>query len=198
MRTLIPAIALALVIAAPANSQSTAGSEGGALLAKQAAPARQNNRLTVRSTSFIGGGAIPERHAKKGENVSPPLGWTKGPQGTRSYAVIAEDTGSNRDQPILHWMVYDLDGSVTQIGSDMAKTASPGSGASQAKNSEGAVGYSGPKTGEGQSGLYHFQVFALNAKLNIDPASADRNTILSAMKGKVLASGDLIGRYAGN
>lgn len=198
MKTLIPAIALALVIAAPANSQSASGDEGGALLAKQAAPSRQNTRLTVRSTSFIGGGSIPERHAKKGDNVSPPLTWTKGPQGTRSYAVIAEDTGSNRDQPILHWMVYDLDGSVTQIGSDMAKTVNPGNGGSQAKNSEGSVGYSGPMSGEDRSGIYHFQVFALNAKLNIDPASADRNTIISAMKGKVLASGDLIGRYTGN
>lgn len=196
MRFPVPVIALALIIAAPANSQSN--DEGGAVLAKQAAPARQNNRLTVRSTSFIGGGAIPERHAKKGENVSPPLTWTKGPQGTRSYAVIAEDAGSNRDQPIIHWMVYDLDGSVTQINTDMDKTAKPDGGGSQAKNSEGSVGYSGPMTGEDRSGIYHFQVFALNAKLNIDPASADRNTILSAMKGKVLASGDLIGRYAGN
>jgi Raf kinase inhibitor-like YbhB/YbcL family protein len=194
MRFSIPVIALALVLAAPANSQSN--DEGGALLAKQAAPSRQNARLTVRSSSFIGGGLIPERHAKNGDNVSPPLTWTKGPQGTRSYAVIAEDIGSNRDEPILHWMLYDLDGSVTQISSDMAKTASPGNGASQAKNSGGSVGYSGPATGQDGSGIYHFQVFALNTKLNIDPASADRDAVLAAMKGKVLASGDLIGRYA--
>lgn len=195
MRFSIPAIALALVLAAPANSQST--SEGGALLAKQMVPSRQNARLTVRSTSFIGGGSIPERHAKNGDNVSPPLTWTKGPQGTRSYVIIAEDTGSKRDQPIVHWMLYNLDGSVTQIDSDMGKAASPGSGASQVKNSEGTVGYSGPVSGEDRSGTYHFQVFALNAKLDIDPASADRNTVLAAMKGKVLASGDLIGRYPG-
>jgi Raf kinase inhibitor-like YbhB/YbcL family protein len=197
MRPAILAIALTLIYAAPASSQLTSPGGEGPVLAKQIAPARQNMRLTVRSSAFIGGGAIPERHTKNGENVSPPLTWTKGPQGTRSYAIIVEDARSGGDEPAAHWIIYDIDGSQTQLESNVAKESTIRLGAHQAKNSEGSTGYSGPNPAEGRSGSYHFQVFALNTKLNLDPASADRDMVTAAMKGKVLASGDLIGRFPG-
>ena len=54
------------------------------------------------------------------------------------------------------------------------------------------------KLGEaGQTHSYHFQVFALNTRLDIDPASADRAAVINAMKGRVLAVGDLVGTYTG-
>jgi Raf kinase inhibitor-like YbhB/YbcL family protein len=198
MRYSIPVIALALVFTAPVHSQPAPSDEGGVLLAKQILPARQNARLRVSSTSFNGGGIIPERHAKNGENASPPLAWTKGPQGTRSYAILAEDVTPSADGAVVHhhWILYDINPSVTRIDSGMAKEASLGNGASQAKNLEGSIGYSGPNPQEGQNNTYHFQVFALNTKLNLDPQTATREMVTEAMKGKVLASGDLIGKFA--
>jgi Raf kinase inhibitor-like YbhB/YbcL family protein len=192
-------IPLAILLAAPASSQITGASEGGKLLAKQAAPAKQNTRLTVRSNAITPGGTIPERHVKNGENLSPPLQWSKGPQGTRSYAIVVEDlvTKAGETEVHHHWIAYDIDPSTTRLESGLAANPSPGRGVSQIKNLEGIAGYSGPNSLDGPSGTYHFQVFALSAKLNLDPNTADRDMVLGAMKGKVLASGDLIGRYEG-
>jgi len=43
------------------------------------------------SPAFANGAAIPTRHAKGGDNVSPPLAWEDVPAGTRSFAPIIED-----------------------------------------------------------------------------------------------------------
>jgi Raf kinase inhibitor-like YbhB/YbcL family protein len=67
----------------------------------------------------------------------------------------------------------------------------------QGKNVSGSPGYIGPKPPAGQTHSYYFQVFALDTRLDIDPASADRMTLINAMKGHVLASGSVIGRYTG-
>jgi phosphatidylethanolamine-binding protein (PEBP) family uncharacterized protein len=70
-------------------------------------------------------------------------------------------------------------------------------GGAQAKNVRGEAGYIGPKPPAGQTHPYHFQVFALSSRLNLDPATADRKAVVEAMKGKVLAVGDLVGMYTG-
>jgi phosphatidylethanolamine-binding protein (PEBP) family uncharacterized protein len=67
----------------------------------------------------------------------------------------------------------------------------------QGKNVRGTVGYIGPKPPAGQTHPYHFQVFALSQRLNVDPAKADRDTVVTAMRGKVLASGDIVVNYTG-
>jgi phosphatidylethanolamine-binding protein (PEBP) family uncharacterized protein len=67
----------------------------------------------------------------------------------------------------------------------------------QGKNVSGSAGYIGPKPPAGQTHSYHFQVFALSGRLDIDPANADRATVLAAMKGRVVALGDVVGNYTG-
>jgi len=42
---------------------------------------------------------------------------------------------------------------------------------------------------------YHFQVYALDRMLDV-PWGADRDTLLQAMQGHVLAKGTLVGTYA--
>ena len=70
-------------------------------------------------------------------------------------------------------------------------------GAMQGKNVRGAVGYIGPKPPAGQTHPYHFEVFAINGRLNVDPATADRATVIAAMKNRVVAQGDLVVNYTG-
>ena len=57
-------------------------------------------------------------------------------------------------------------------------------------------GWNGPKppVGDPPHG-YHFQVFALDAPLVLD-AGANREALLAAMQGHVLAKGETVGRYA--
>jgi phosphatidylethanolamine-binding protein (PEBP) family uncharacterized protein len=67
----------------------------------------------------------------------------------------------------------------------------------QGKNVSGGGDYVGPRPPAGPTHPYHFQVFALNRTLDIDPADADRMTVINAMKGRVLASGSMVATYTG-
>ncbi len=191
--------AVAAFMSAPSFAQGQAGASEPPALAKTLAPARAgSSRLLVTSTAFRGGSDLSDMYTQNGENVSPPIRWSKGPAGTIAYAVIAEDPGAQRDgAPIVHWIMYDIPGTTTTLPSGVPTTATLESGAAQGKNIAGSVGYIGPKPPAGQSHPYHFQVFALNGRLRIDPATADRNTVIEAMKGKVVAIGDLIVNYTG-
>ena len=187
-------LAFAVLCVASAGAQSPQG--GPPVLAKQLLPARGAQQLMVRSPAFSPGTEIPDRYTQNGENMSPTIEWNKGPQGTRSYVLLAEDAGVNRQEPIVHWVMYNINPAVTRIPQAMPTDPTVNVG-TQGKNVRGETGYVGPKPPAGQVHPYHFQVFALNTRLNIDPATADRDTVIAAMKGKVLASGDLIGNYTG-
>jgi phosphatidylethanolamine-binding protein (PEBP) family uncharacterized protein len=67
----------------------------------------------------------------------------------------------------------------------------------QGLNVRKAAGFLGPKPPAGQTHPYHFQVFALDTKLRLDPATTDRNAVVAAMKDHVLAGGDIVANYTG-
>lgn len=67
-------------------------------------------------------------------------------------------------------------------------------GARQGTNSRGSIGYFGPRPPAGGDHHYHFQVFALDTMLDLEP-SAGRKEVLAAIKGHILAKGDLIGVF---
>jgi Raf kinase inhibitor-like YbhB/YbcL family protein len=187
------------LFAAPVGAQgdNPSGQGGPPALAKSLAPARLGGRILVTSPAFTSGKTLDEKYTQNGANMSPPLAWTKGPAGTRSYVVLAEDSGVNRPEPIVHWIVYNIPSSVLKLSQEMPAEATLENGAQQGKNVAGTAAYIGPKPPAGQTHPYHFQVFALNTTLDIDPANADRATLIDAMKGRVLAVGDVVGNYTG-
>lgn len=66
----------------------------------------------------------------------------------------------------------------------------------QGKTSRGSTGWYGPRPPVGDPAhAYHFQVLALDTMLDLPPGS-DRDTVLAAVRGHVLARGELVGRYA--
>jgi Raf kinase inhibitor-like YbhB/YbcL family protein len=184
-------------VSANAQGENPSGQVGPPVLAKSLAPARMGGRIMVTSPAFSSGKTLDEKYTQNGANMSPPLAWTKGPVGTRSYVVLAEDSGVNRPEPIVHWIVYNIPSSVLRLSQEMPPGATLEDGALQGKNVAGSTSYVGPKPPAGQTHPYHFQVFALNTTLDIDPANADRATLISAMKGRVLAVGDVVGNYTG-
>lgn len=186
--------ALAVLYAGSANAQDAAGSP---VLAKELAPARTGTRLYVTSDAFPSGGTINERYTQNGENRSPPVAWTKGPTGTLSYAIIVEDAGVRRTEPVTHWIVYDIPSTRNRIAYNQPAQAETDSGALQGLNVQKTAGFVGPKPPAGETHPYHIQVFALNTRLRLDPKDADRDDVVKAMKGHVLASGDLVFTYTG-
>ena len=186
---------LVLAAALPAAAESTSG--GPPQLAKQLLPAKGGGRLFVTSEALASGQALDERFTQNGENRSPPVSWTKGPTGTVSYAILLEDASVNRPEPVTHWLVYDIPSTVTRVAENQPKQAEISSGAEQGLNVRKEIGFIGPKPPAGETHNYHVQVFALNTRLKLDPAETDRDDMIKAMKGRVLASGDLVVSYTG-
>ena len=160
-----------------------------AIAALQPAPAAT---LTVTSPAFPPGGDIPLANTRWRENRFPGLAWTAGPRTTQAYAVVLQDPDSQSGgMPILHWTAYDIPAEVTRLEPGGLVALPPG--AQAGPNIRGsAQPYAGPRTPAGPKHHYHFQVFALDAPVPADPAMTYPQ-LLAAMRGHVLAQGDLVG-----
>jgi Raf kinase inhibitor-like YbhB/YbcL family protein len=185
-------------VSAPAVG--TAGVEprpGGNELAWNRPETRDGDELTVRSTAFNSGAAIPEPYSEYGERFSPALSWRGAPSATKSFTVLLEDPDAIDPRPFVHWVVYNLSGTTTSLPESVPpvpRLKEP-RGAMQGRNSRGQIGYMGPRPPAGDSAHhYHFQVFALDVMLSLDPG-APREAVVSAMRGHVLARGDLVGTF---
>ena len=56
------------------------------------------------------------------------------------------------------------------------------------------LGYNGPMPPPGKPHRYYFKIYALDAKLDLKP-KATKEKLLDAMKGHILAEGQLMGTY---
>lgn len=156
-----------------------------------------NTSLQVSSPAFLHGEPLPEIFAATGENISPPLSWKKGPNGTKSYVVVMEDPDVQDNPPFVHWLIYNIPADIHHLEKGMpavAELVKP-KGVLQGANDRGNIGYFGPKPPpEDPLHHYHFQVFALDKKLDI-PFGVNREQLLQAMQGHVLASGNITATY---
>jgi Raf kinase inhibitor-like YbhB/YbcL family protein len=148
--------------------------------------------LKVTSTDFEANGKIPHRFSAYGDNASPEIAWTKGPEGTKSYALIMEDPDAKSATPFVHWVLFNIPANVTKLGKAAALPEAEGS--VQGLNARGSPGYFGPKPPDTADHHYHFQVFALDTELDLK-ADAGRDEVLDAAQGHVLARGDLVGIF---
>lgn len=187
-----------LAIAGSVAIAQGAAESGPPVLAKDVAHARFGGKLIVSSPAFASGNDLDDKYTQNGENISPPLAWSKGPSGTRSYVVLTEDAGVNRHDPVFHWVLYNIPPATTSLHEHMPADATlEDLGAMQGLNVRKTAGFLGPKPPAGQTHPYHFEVFALNTKLDLDPTKTDRNAVLAAMKEHVLAEGDIVANYTG-
>ncbi|MHB0980266.1 MAG: YbhB/YbcL family Raf kinase inhibitor-like protein [Thermoleophilia bacterium] len=153
--------------------------------------------ITIDSSSFAHGGAIPRRYTGDGEDVSPPLKWTGIPEGARELALIVDDPDAPRAEPWVHWVVYKIPADADGLGEDAAGSngAALPAGALQGRNDFGATGYGGPAPPRGHgTHHYHFTLYALDIPLDVAPG-ADKLGLLTAMEGHILARGELVGTY---
>ena len=151
--------------------------------------------LKVTSTAFEQGAAIPLKHTCDGQDLSPPLAWAGVPPGAKSLAVVCDDP----DAPAGtwdHWVLYNLPADTPGLPEGVAAsgTGLP-SGTLQGLNGWRTQGYRGPCPPRGGPHRYFFRVYALDTALSL-PAGASKEKVQSAMKGHVLAAGELVGRYA--
>jgi Raf kinase inhibitor-like YbhB/YbcL family protein len=151
--------------------------------------------LTLTSLAFGAGDVIPARFTADGPDLSPPLAWEKVPEGTRSIVLIVDDP----DAPAgtwVHWVLAGIPPDRTSLpeGIDVAGHPKGLVGAVNGTNSFGRLGYGGPSPPRGPAHRYYFRLYALDSPLDVKPG-VTKVALLAAMKGHVLAEGELMGRY---
>src|SRR3989442_40948 len=67
-------------------------------------------------------------------------------------------------------------------------------GSRKGRNDFGKIGYGGPCPPPGKPHRYFFKLYALDAKLNLK-ADATKADVERAMKGRILAQAELVGKY---
>ena len=76
----------------------------------------------------------------------------------------------------------------------MPTTETLGNGAKQGKNDFGNIGYGGPAPPKGKPHRYVFKLYALDVAVDL-PSGATKAQLMDAIKGHVLAEGQLVGNY---
>jgi|ERR1041385_1889754 Raf kinase inhibitor-like YbhB/YbcL family protein len=150
-------------------------------------------KMEVTSTAFTEGGPIPGKHTCDGKNVSVPLKWTGVPPEAKSLVLIADDP----DAPVgtwVHWVLYDLPPTTSELPEDVPKTQFIPLGGKQGINDFKHLGYGGPCPPAGKAHRYFFKLYALDTALDLKPG-ATRKDVELAMGKHILAQGQLMGTY---
>jgi Raf kinase inhibitor-like YbhB/YbcL family protein len=149
--------------------------------------------IEITSTAFQPEEMIPKRYTGDGADQSPPLAWSNPPAGVKSLALICDDPDAPRGTWV-HWVLFNLPAETRHLEEGVPTTETIASGAKQGKNDFGIIGYGGPAPPRGKPHRYYFKLYALDVSLEL-PAGATKSQVLDAMKGHVLAEGQLMGTY---
>lgn len=157
------------------------------------------NTIVVTSSKFKNNGAIPVSSTAYDKNISPDLRWTGVPKNAKSLVLMMEDPDSRSPKPFAHWLVANISPSAAGLRANLPNREMLASlGAMQGSNHTSKTGYFGPKPpADGIAHRYNFQIFALDTRLKL-PSGYNRQALVDAMKGHVLAKGKIVGTYKRN
>jgi Raf kinase inhibitor-like YbhB/YbcL family protein len=144
-------------------------------------------KMKITSSAFQQGGNIPSKFSCDGANTSPPLQISDVPSGAKSLVLVVDDP----DAPsglFTHWAIWNISPQTSTIAEGSTPKGVQGT------NDFGRSGYGGPCPPSGTH-RYYFKIFALDRELDLS-SSAKRSQLDAAMKGRVIAQGELMGRYA--
>jgi Raf kinase inhibitor-like YbhB/YbcL family protein len=148
----------------------------------------EQQTITVTSSAFTEGEAIPEQYSCDGDEIAPPLDWQGVPDDAAAVALVVDDPDAPSGT-YTHWVVLDIPTDVTSSDEDGV----PRDGV-EAENSSGGAGYAGPCPPSGTH-HYRFTIYALSSKTGLD-AGAGLDQALRAIEGRAVAWGRLTGTYA--
>lgn len=139
--------------------------------------------MTVSSPVIGQGMVLPGRYTCHGRGQSPPVEWSGVPQGTKSIALVLDDSNAPIT-PYVYWIVFDISPARSYIQAGRLP-----SGARLAVNSSGKATFS-PPCPLTRRHQYRFTVYALNAMLG-QRSGAQLVTAWSAIAQHAIARGRL-------
>jgi len=152
--------------------------------------------LKLTSTAFAHEGTIPEIHTCEGRDISPPLAWSGVAQHAKSLVLIVDDPDAPDPAApratFVHWVLYNLPAAVSGLPEGAEAAVLP-PGARVGTNDWRRTAYGGPCPPIGRH-RYFFKLYALDAALP-ESGAATKAAVLEAMRGHVVAEGQLVGTY---
>ena len=119
MKRLFASAVLAALLVAPAIAQAPpppANEVGKELMAIVTLPTKDGAKLTASTPGWKDGADIDFKYTQYQGNEFPGLEWSAGPAGTKSYAIIMQDTDFvARGFPILHWSAVNIPAATTKL-----------------------------------------------------------------------------------
>ena len=135
------------------------------------------------TSPVVKGSVIPARYTCHGAGQSPPLHWSGAPAGTKSLALVVDDSDAPIT-PYIYWIVLGINPATTDIQSGQLPP-----GAHQAMNSAGHAAYD-PPCPRNQAHWYRFTVYALDASVSL-PSGTSLKSAWTAIAGTAIARGRL-------
>jgi Raf kinase inhibitor-like YbhB/YbcL family protein len=161
------------------------------------APAAAVPPMTMTVAGFADGSQIPVRFSQAadgvapGEGTSPAITWQNVPAGTQSFVLNMHDMDVARNKTSddqAHWVVWNIPAMATGLPEGVAK-GSPRPDGSYQISATGPM-YRGPGApANGPMHHYMFELFALDTKLDVQPAAdafESRANVMKAMQGHIL------------
>jgi Raf kinase inhibitor-like YbhB/YbcL family protein len=149
-------------------------------------------KISLSSAGFGEGQAIPSRFTGEGADVSPPLNWGEPPAGTRELALIMDDPDAPTSEPFVHWVMYKIPAGTRSLAEGAGNSTAM---AEEGVNSFGNARYNGPMPPKGHGvHHYHLKLYALDQPVTL-AAGVTKEALLAAMRGHVVAMGELVGTY---
>jgi len=185
-----------VLLLATTGQRSLLGQQAGR--AGSGEPNRPPVGLTLTSPAFVDGGDIPSKFTSADPiGLNPRLEWTNVPPGTAAFALIVHDADvsiQKTTEDVLHWLMFNIPGSARDLAEGLPREARLADGTVQGKNLRGTPGYLGPGGLARPFHHYLFELFALDAVLDLGP-DATRATVLQRMDGHILGKAMLAGRF---
>ncbi|KPK92443.1 MAG: hypothetical protein AMJ94_05135 [Deltaproteobacteria bacterium SM23_61] len=143
--------------------------------------------LKVTSPAYENNKTIPSKYGCDGVNVNPAIRIENVPPGAKSLALLFDDKDAPR-KTYVHWIVWNIDPAVKEIQEDSVPA-----GAVQGLNDFKKNTYGGPCPPT-RPHRYALLVYALDARLNLDPKSG-KVELEKAMERHIISKGQLMGVY---
>ncbi len=143
--------------------------------------------MKILSDVFKNNEYIPKKYTCGGEDVSPSLNIEGAPSEAKSLVLIVDDPDARMGN-WNHWIVWNIDPLVSVINDNSVPK-----GGIEGMNDFRKNKYGGPCPPSGTH-HYHFKIYALDTKLELD-SSSKKSEVERAMNKHILDWSEIVGLY---
>ena len=168
---------------------------GATELCQDCAPATlSEGGISLLSSEFGDGDAIPSAYTCSGADLSIPLTWTPGPAGTQAYAIIMDDPDAQRVAgfTFVHWNLFNLPAGSSSLQGGEADGPLPGD-TINGTNDFGQAGYDGPCPPQGDGAHnYNIRIYALDSIIQAPSSPLTRGEFENSYQSHILDTSNIL------